>query len=97
MLVRGDEDLLSAGTHSEKCHFVEGVDVTNHASCLHGQIGHVISDVLFCGVGVDEALCLCVMILPCSLTISSVPTPWWLLILLIRSSKSAILNFLLQL
>ena len=47
MLVRGDEDLLSAGTHSEKCHFVEGVDVTHHASCLHGQIGHVIGNVLW--------------------------------------------------
>ena len=47
MLVRGDEDLLSAGTHSEKCHFVEGVDITHHASCLHSQISHMISDVLW--------------------------------------------------
>ena len=47
VLVRGDEDLLSAGTHSEKCHFVEGIDVTHHASCLHGQIGHVVGNVLW--------------------------------------------------
>ena len=47
MLVRGDEDLLSAGTHSEKCHFVEGVDVTHHASCLHGQISHMVGNVLW--------------------------------------------------
>ena len=47
MLVGGDKDLLSAGTHSEKCHFVEGVNVAHHTSCLHGQISHVVGDVLW--------------------------------------------------
>ena len=46
MLVRGDEDLLSAGAHSEERHVVHRVDIAHDRASLHRQVGDVVCNVL---------------------------------------------------